>query len=225
MLSSLNQGWQGYLFTLEVGVKGFVVSSSFYRFSNFLGLSSKESKALRDSLSRQSLRCSYIIWLNRNNKMMDKNRLTPLKIKAHQIYKRLFKTDRVSIQPSMDPSQQLLDLHKVSYLPTNKYNPPKPFFASFLPSLPNVIDQRKKVLKEKERLAAQALLQFYPRKVPGFEVEIPFRVFLPAKYISQLPHTLLHGYNIGIIKVHCFLSNKDIHLQCHDHGQYPLGHH
>ena len=147
LLSSLNKGWIGYLFTLEVGAKGFVVANSFYRFSNFLGLSSRESRSLRDSLSRESLRCSYIIWLNRKNKLMDKKRLTALKIKSLRVYKRFPHSPPVAPQTTIDPAQQLLDMRKSVTVSNRKPRTPTPFVASFLLSLPNIIKRKKKNLR------------------------------------------------------------------------------
>ena len=64
------------LFTLEVGARGYVASGSFYEFTSEMGFSQSDTKALRRKLSHESLRCSYVIWINRFNKFMNKGRLT-----------------------------------------------------------------------------------------------------------------------------------------------------
>ena len=141
ILSKLNNRWQGILFTIEVSVKGFVVSDSFYRFCNSLGLYPKEIKSLRYEPSRHSLRCSYIIWLNRRNKHMDKNHITPLTIKKTRIYK---KSRLYQIEPPQtftDPAQQLLNLHNLPRVPIPRKETPTSFYASFLLSLSDIINE------------------------------------------------------------------------------------
>ena len=81
-----NHGWNPYLFTLEIGSRGFVLARSFYKFTYPLGFSSSDAKELKNSLSRESLRCSYVIWINRFNKALDKSRLTCYKIKKNLLF-------------------------------------------------------------------------------------------------------------------------------------------
>ena len=60
-------GWNTKLFTVEVGARGFVNTSSMSLF-RFVGLTAKQCKAVRKELSIIAIRSSYFIWLNRENK-------------------------------------------------------------------------------------------------------------------------------------------------------------
>ena len=75
--SHLNIGWSSHLFTIEVGAKGFVNNRSFFKTFGKLGFSARSSRQLLNDCSRESVRCSYIIWLNRFNKEMIMSRLSP----------------------------------------------------------------------------------------------------------------------------------------------------
>ena len=75
--SNLNTGWSSHIFTIEVGAKGFVNNSSFFKTFGRLGFSSRSSRKLLNDCSRESVRSSYIIWLNRFNKSMIMSRLSP----------------------------------------------------------------------------------------------------------------------------------------------------
>ena len=60
-------GWRCDLFTIEVGSRGYV-SHSLVRFLKFLGLSNKQIKNARSDCSAKALRCSYVIYLNREKR-------------------------------------------------------------------------------------------------------------------------------------------------------------
>ena len=102
---------------------------------------------------------------------------------------------------------------------------PTPFYASFLLSLPNIINEKKRKVQKREELSGEALFPFYHKQTVPCKPPVMPKFLLPKKYLSKLPHTLIDGYNIGTIKVHYCLDHRDIYVQCHDHGQYPWGHH
>ena len=62
MLTDLS--WDVHLFSIEVGSRGYVGTSTNILLSK-LGISSVDRKALRSKISNISLHCSYVIWLNR----------------------------------------------------------------------------------------------------------------------------------------------------------------
>ena len=62
MLTDLS--WDVHLFSIEVGSRGYVGTSTNILLSK-LGISSVDRKALRSKISDISLHCSYVIWLNR----------------------------------------------------------------------------------------------------------------------------------------------------------------
>ena len=59
-----NKAWSTYVFTVEVGARGFVSKHAIYVF-NQLGLTDKK---LTHKLSRCAIRASHFIWINRENK-------------------------------------------------------------------------------------------------------------------------------------------------------------
>jgi len=70
-----NDGWKIHNVTIEVGTKGFINKESYADFAYNLGLDNKTRKHLKNDLSKMSLRCSFVIWINRFNKNMDYSRL------------------------------------------------------------------------------------------------------------------------------------------------------
>jgi hypothetical protein len=68
LLNAINETklWQASLFTLEIGARGLVATSSHKIFVG-LGFSSHQAKSLCKTLSRVVARCSYAIYLAHNN--------------------------------------------------------------------------------------------------------------------------------------------------------------
>ena len=62
------------LLELEVGSRGFI-PPSFRASLRQLGFLNQEIKILADACSLMAQRCSYIIWINRNNKLSVPRRL------------------------------------------------------------------------------------------------------------------------------------------------------
>ena len=56
------------------------MSNSLSGLCNALGLNPKESSSLKNALSHEAIRASYMIWLNRANKDMMKRQWTPIKL-------------------------------------------------------------------------------------------------------------------------------------------------
>ena len=59
-------GWKVYVFTIEVGARGFVANRTAGVWRQ-LGLGEKEGRKLIDTVSRTAIRCSHFIWLCRNS--------------------------------------------------------------------------------------------------------------------------------------------------------------
>ena len=66
-------GWAAGLLTIEVGARGYVAYSTERSFRQ-LGMPKRTVSSLCKSLSRVVARCSYAIYLSRNNKDWDKKR-------------------------------------------------------------------------------------------------------------------------------------------------------
>ena len=67
-VSIRENGWRHHLFATEVGARGYSaynVRSCFRR----LGLNTKETKVVLSELTSTAIQCSFIIWLNRDNKI------------------------------------------------------------------------------------------------------------------------------------------------------------
>ena len=67
-VSIRENGWRHHLFAIEVGARGYSaynVRSCFRR----LGLNAKETKVVLSELTSTAIQCSFIIWLNRDNKI------------------------------------------------------------------------------------------------------------------------------------------------------------
>ena len=79
-------GWKIHILTVVVGSKGFINKDSFSNLAVKLGLDNKNRNLLKCSLSKMSLRCSYVIWINRYNKIMDYYRLKKCDIPAEMWY-------------------------------------------------------------------------------------------------------------------------------------------
>jgi len=60
------QGWKVFLLPFEIGCKGFV-GHSFVKFCKNLGFTKSTINHCSKLLSRVALRCSYLIYLSRNN--------------------------------------------------------------------------------------------------------------------------------------------------------------
>ena len=65
--------WKPTLMTVEVGVRGFVASSTHQVFLK-LGLQRQQVSALCNKLSATAAKCSYAIYLAANSKLWDENR-------------------------------------------------------------------------------------------------------------------------------------------------------
>jgi len=65
--------WKPTFMTVEVGVRGFVASSTHQVFLK-LGLQRKQVSALCNKLSTTAAKCSYAIYLAANSKFWDENR-------------------------------------------------------------------------------------------------------------------------------------------------------
>ena len=70
-----SKDWRVHNLVLEVGGRGFI-PLSFRSCLKKLGFDSPEIKYLSNQCSLMAQRCSYIIWLNRNNKIFVPKRLT-----------------------------------------------------------------------------------------------------------------------------------------------------
>ena len=66
-------GWKSVLFTVEVGARGFIPTSSHHPF-NKLGLCGTQVNALMSRISLISAKCSYAIYLASNSKAWDQQR-------------------------------------------------------------------------------------------------------------------------------------------------------
>ena len=66
-------GWAAGLLTIEVGARGYVAYYTEHCFRQ-LGMQKRTVSSLCKSLSRVVARCSYAIYLSRNNKTWDKKR-------------------------------------------------------------------------------------------------------------------------------------------------------
>ena len=66
-------GWKSVLFTVEVGARGFIPTSSHHPF-NKLGLRGTQVNALMSRISLISAKCSYAIYLASNSKAWDQQR-------------------------------------------------------------------------------------------------------------------------------------------------------
>ena len=75
LATTQNEAWTTYIFTLEVGAKGFINRGSFSTLTFNLGFDRKRANKLKSELSKMAVRCSYVIWINRYNKSMDFCRL------------------------------------------------------------------------------------------------------------------------------------------------------
>ena len=67
-VSIRENGWRHHLFAIEVGARGYCaynVRSCFRR----LGLNTKETKVVLSELTSTAIQCSFVIWLNRDNKI------------------------------------------------------------------------------------------------------------------------------------------------------------
>ena len=76
-----NNGWSVFLLPFEVGARGFV-AHSMSTFLRKLGFSHNKSSKTCKLLSKTSSRCSYSIWLARNNKFWP--RTDPLILSTHK---------------------------------------------------------------------------------------------------------------------------------------------
>ena len=65
---NLKQGWKLYVFTIEVGAKGWIPPSFGNSLRRVFGLKSKQLSSLADRCSEVARRCSYVIWVNRFNR-------------------------------------------------------------------------------------------------------------------------------------------------------------
>lgn len=65
--SCLSQGWKTTFLAIEVGCKGFV-GFSIVKCCKVMGMSKRDTSRLTKLLSRVALRCSYLIYLSRNNR-------------------------------------------------------------------------------------------------------------------------------------------------------------
>jgi len=75
LLFTDSKDWRVHNLVLEVGARGFI-PLSFRSCLKKLGFDSPEIKHLSNQCSLMAQRCSYIIWLNRNNKIFVPKRLT-----------------------------------------------------------------------------------------------------------------------------------------------------
>ena len=69
-VSIRDNGWRHHLFAIEVGAPGYCaynVHSCFRR----LGLNTKETKVALSELASTAIQCSFVIWLNRDNKNLE----------------------------------------------------------------------------------------------------------------------------------------------------------
>ena len=67
-VSIREDGWRHHLFAIEVGARGYCaynVCSCFRR----LGLNTKETEVVLSELTSTAIQCSFVIWLNRDNKI------------------------------------------------------------------------------------------------------------------------------------------------------------
>ena len=78
LLHSSTPDWTTHLFTIEVGAKGYVNNRSFFQTFSSLGFPARLSKKVLNDCSREALRCSFVIWINRYNKDFHVPRLSPL---------------------------------------------------------------------------------------------------------------------------------------------------
>ena len=60
--------WKPYVFTIEVGARGFV-NNTIHKTCRILGIDSKATASLIKDASRTAIRTSHFIWINRNNKL------------------------------------------------------------------------------------------------------------------------------------------------------------
>ena len=263
LLLNVNPGWTAHLFTLEIGSRGFVLAKSFYNFTNRLGFSGKSSNKLRKLVSSQSLRCSYVIWINRFNKNMDKRRITACKIPNDLLYtsqyknsrsgttsshlnfspppnitkKYSFPPDAVNTNPSptkkacfsprktfimSDMKQELSFLGKLSNYSKKKMTPPKQqgipssfsLESSRLKCLPPIV-KSKQVLSDISSHPSVNSPIHHPKTYP--------KLYFPHASLRACRYRISRGYHIGKVTVTCEINNKEINLQCYDHGQYPWG--
>ena len=49
------------------------------------------------------------------------------------------------------------------------------------------------------------------------------KIYFPAATLRAKRYRISKGYHVGQVLVNCLLQNKEIRLQCFDHGQFPWG--
>ena len=77
---SVGPNWTLHIYTVEVGAKGFVSKRTFFKTFLNLGFSPRLSRELLNNCSREAVRCSFVLWINRYNKNFDTHRLSRLSI-------------------------------------------------------------------------------------------------------------------------------------------------
>ena len=95
--------WQCHMFSLEVSSRGYVLASSFFELTNALGIQGAKKKKLRDELSKTALRCSYVIFINRFNELMNKQPITPCDIPANILLSKVVRN--VALENTIMPTR------------------------------------------------------------------------------------------------------------------------
>ena len=88
-------GWRHHFFAIEVGARGYCaynVRSCLLR----LGMNAKETKKVLSELTATSIQCSFVIWLNRNNKTWDKQ--PSLSVPSKEVQKKFIPPQKAVFQ-------------------------------------------------------------------------------------------------------------------------------
>ena len=120
-VSIRENGWRHHLFAIEVGARGYCaynVRSCFRR----LGLNTKETKVVLSEITSTAIQCSFVIWLNRDNKIWNEQATSTFDItrkapRKHTTFK--FK-NKVSKHSNAKYSQTLSKFYRPGFI--NKGN-------------------------------------------------------------------------------------------------------
>ena len=211
-----------------------------------------------NSLSEHALRCSYVIWINRFNREMDKSRITTCSIPKKLLY-----FSHNSRSPPSNTSESSISAVTDQRISTSRIKPSTFDTSDMQDTLPSP-DKLLKYLVEKTLPAKQNCISSSCAPMPSrFTCFTPVitskkdassvqqqvalisepstnrtlhKKTIPPKQLIQYPkiyfpnatlrakrYRISKGYHIGPVTVTCAIQNKEIHLQCYDHGQYPWG--
>ena len=108
-------GWRHHLFAIEVGARGYCaynVRSCFRR----LGLNTKETKVALSELTSTAIQCSFIIWLNRDNKIWNEQATSTFDIPKKATQQHSSFKNKVSKPSNAKYSQPLSKFYRPGFI-------------------------------------------------------------------------------------------------------------